>query len=96
MSALEDVEGYFCSVCGKDISDCPGNCERPISEFQIMWDVVIATLEDSLEIERVGDNPFVYNSRTRRATLDKIKRWQRERDARLRLREYYMCNRGGF
>lgn len=90
MGVIEFVDGYYCSRCFRHLHECKGgeSCIPPSTESDILWAVVLQTMQEASEKEDrdINNRLFTYNQQTIKRAFNSVKkfhedswrRWQKE------------------
>lgn len=78
----EDIAGYYCDVCGRDI-DKPC-CEAPVSLSDHDLDIIHSAAK--LAFQRVSPDVMSVSRERLQEALDRFAAWRRQGDQRARLR----------
>ncbi len=76
----EDVDGYYCGVCGKYLDEASDGCTRPIYLDSYDLDVLSNTVEDALKHEVTRNNPDLVKK-----ALAALRTWRSQHAQRTRL-----------
>ena len=79
----EDVEGYFCAICGFDheADKCPGKCPDIEGHLEMIWHV----LDEAVTREKVGP----WNKETMVRLRDMLSSYLKLRSGKWRLDSYF-------